>query len=59
MNATSLKKERVRRRIYRTRGEARADVFDYIEVFYNSVRRHSHLGNVSPCDFEAATSGKP
>ncbi len=54
-----MKKERVRRRIYRTRGEARADVFDYIEVFYNSVRRHSHLGNVSPCDFEAATSGKP
>lgn len=56
---SSLKKERVRRRIYRTRGEARADVFDYIEVFYNRVRRHSHLGNVSPCDFEAATSGKP
>jgi putative transposase len=51
---SSLKKERIRRRIYRTREEARADVFDYIEVFYNRVRRHSHLGQVSPYDFEQA-----
>jgi putative transposase len=51
---SSLKKERIRRRIYRSREEARADVFDYIEVFYNRNRRHSHLGQVSPHDFEQA-----
>jgi putative transposase len=51
---SSLKKERIRRRIYRSREEARADVFDYIEVFYNRVRRHSHLSQKSPHDFEQA-----
>ena len=51
---SSLKKERIRRRIYRTREEARADVFDYIEMFYNRTRRHSHLGQMSPIDFERA-----
>ena len=51
---SSLKKERIRRRIYRSREEARADVFDYIEVFYNRVRRHSYLGQLSPHDFEQA-----
>lgn len=54
---SSLKKERVRRRIYPTRDAARADVFDYIEGFYNRTRRHSHLGQVSPVDFERASSG--
>jgi putative transposase len=48
----SLKKERVYRTIYRTRDEGRADIFDYIEVFYNSRRRHSTLGQVSPDEFE-------
>ena len=51
---SSLKKERIRRRIYQSREEARPDVFDYIEVFYNRNRRHSHLGQVSPHDFEQA-----
>ena len=51
---SSLKKERIRRRIYRTREEARADVFDYIEMFYNRTRRHSHLAQMSPIDFERA-----
>ena len=51
---SSLKKERVRNRIYATRAEARADVFDYIEVFYNRRRRHQHLGGVSPVQFEEA-----
>ena len=51
----SLKKERIRKRIYKTRDMARADVFDYIEVFYNRQRRHSHLGGVSPEAFEAAS----
>jgi len=48
----TLKKERVRGRIYETRNEARADIFDYIEMFYNPKRRHSYLGNVSPMKFE-------
>jgi putative transposase len=55
---SSLKKERIRRRIYRSREEARADVFDYIEVFYNRVHRHSHIGQMSPRDFERAVSNQ-
>jgi putative transposase len=51
----SLKKERIKKRIYKTRELARADVFDYIEVFYNRKRRHSHLGGVSPEAFERAS----
>ncbi len=54
---SSLKKERVKRRIYKTRDEARADMFDYIEIFYNPRRRHSHVGGVSPEAFEAASCG--
>lgn len=52
---SSLKKERIKKRIYRTRDLAKADVFDYIEVFYNRTRRHSHLGGVSPEAFELAS----
>jgi putative transposase len=52
---SSLKKERIRKRIYKTRDLAKADVFDYIEVFYNRTRRHSHLGGVSPEAFEGAS----
>ena len=51
---SSLKKERIKKRVYKTRELARADVFDYIEVFYNRQRRHSHLGGVSPEAFEQA-----
>lgn len=39
-----------------TRDLARADIFDYTEVFYNRSRRHSHLGGVSPEAFEQASS---
>jgi len=53
----SLKRERVNRVRYRTRDEARADIFDYIEVFYNRKRRHGYLGNISPDDFEAQSTG--
>lgn len=49
---SSLKKERIRKRVYKTRELARADVFDYIEVFYNRTRRHTHLGGISPEAFE-------
>lgn len=50
---STLKVERVKRKTYRTRDEARADVFDYIERFYNPRRRHSTLGYLSPVEFEA------
>jgi putative transposase len=49
---SSLKTERIERKAYHTRNEARADVFDYIERFYNSTRRHSTIGYVSPIEFE-------
>lgn len=52
---SSLKKERIKKRIYKTRDLAKADVFDYIEVFYNRTRRHSHLGGISPEAFERAS----
>jgi putative transposase len=48
----SLKTERVNEKSYQTREEARRDVVDYIEMFYNSKRRHSYLGYLSPKDFE-------
>jgi putative transposase len=49
---SSLKTERVRKKVYRSRDQARTDVFDYIERFYNPTRRHSTLGYLSPIDFE-------
>ena len=51
---SSLKKERIKKQIYRNRELALADVADYIATFYNRSRRHSHLGGVSPDQFEAA-----
>ena len=51
---STMKTERVSRKVYRTRSEARSDVFDYIESFYNPKRRHSTLGYVSPVQFEEA-----
>ena len=51
---SSLKTERTARKVYRSREQARADVFDYIERFYNPTRRHSTVGYVSPIDFEKA-----
>ena len=49
---SSLKTERIGKKVYRTRGQAKADVFDYVECFYNPTRRHSTLGYLSPIDFE-------
>jgi putative transposase len=49
---SSLKTERTGNKTYRTRDEAKADVFDYIERFYNSKRRHSTIGYLSPMEFE-------
>ena len=53
-----MKREWVNRVRYRTRAEARADVFEYIECFYNRKRRHGYLGNISPVEFEKRTSGR-
>jgi putative transposase len=49
---SSLKTERTAAKTYRTRDQAKADVFDYIERFYNPKRRHSTLGYLSPMEFE-------
>jgi len=49
---SSLKIERVSRKTYWTRDEAKADIFDYIERFYNPKRRHSTIGYVRPIAFE-------
>jgi len=51
---SSLKKERIKKQIYKNREVAVADIAHYIDTFYNSTRRHSHLGGVSPEQFEAA-----
>ena len=48
----SLKTERTDGKVYRTRAHAKAEVFDYIERFYNSKRRHSTLSYLSPIEFE-------
>jgi putative transposase len=47
-----LKTERIRRKTYKTRRQARQDVFDYIELFYNPKRKHGYNGMLSPVDFE-------
>jgi len=47
-----LKRERTHRQTYATREEAKSDVFDYIERFYNRQRRHAYLDYVSPVAFE-------
>lgn len=48
----SLKVELIHQRTYATRDEARQDLFEYIEIFYNQQRRHSTLGYLSPAEFE-------
>ena len=50
-----IRTERIRRRTYKTRKEARQDVFDYIEIFYNPKRRHVNNAMLSPIEFEMAT----
>lgn len=47
-----LKRERVKRRIYSSRSEARSDIFDYIEMFYNTKRRHGFNNQLSPVEYE-------
>jgi putative transposase len=52
---SSLKKERIKKRIYKTRDIAKAEIYDYIEMFYNRSRRHSYLSGVSPETFESVS----
>lgn len=47
-----LKRERIRRKAYRTRDEAHRDILDYIEMFYNPVRKHVRNGMLLPVEFE-------
>jgi len=47
-----LKRERIRRKVYATREDARPDVFEYIEMFYNPKRKHTNNGMLSPVEFE-------
>lgn len=47
-----LKRKRIRRRTYRTCEETRQDVLDYIEMFYNPMRKHARNGMLSPAEFE-------
>jgi putative transposase len=49
---SSLRTERTARKVYRTRDHAKADVFDYIERFYNPKRRHSTLCYLTRVEFE-------
>lgn len=49
----SLKKERIKKHIYKNRALAAEDISDYIEGFYNRTRRHSYLSGISPDEFEA------
>ena len=51
---SSLKKERIKKHIYKNRELATKDVAEYIDAFYNRTRRHGHLGGLSPEQFEAA-----
>ncbi len=47
-----LKRERIKRKIFVTRDEAKSDVFNYIEMFYNTRRQHGHNDGLSPIEFE-------
>ncbi|MBK0025008.1 IS3 family transposase [Stenotrophomonas sp. S48] len=49
---SALKKERIKRQIYPIRDEAHSDAFNYIEMFYNPIRRHGFAGDLAPVEFE-------
>ena len=56
MHSLGGERERVHRRKYWSREEAAADIADYIEGFYNRRRRRSHLGGVSPLEYESCAN---
>ena len=47
-----LKTERIRRKIYKTRNEAQAEIFNYIELYYNTNRRHGNNDGLPPAEYE-------
>ena len=49
---SNLKSEKIKKRIYKIRQEARSEVIEYIEGSYKTVRRHKHLDQLSPLEFE-------
>ena len=49
---STLKKRVIRRKIYSTRTEAKTEIFNFIEIFYNPIKRHSHANGMSPMKFE-------
>ncbi|KZN39952.1 hypothetical protein N474_10690, partial [Pseudoalteromonas luteoviolacea CPMOR-2] len=51
---STIKKRIINRKIYSTRHDAKAEIFTFIEMFYNPKKRHSHTGSVSPAKFEEA-----
>jgi putative transposase len=55
----TLKKELVDRNSWPTRRQLAGEVFEYVEAFYNRLRRHSTLGYLSPADYENRTLGQP
>ena len=50
----TLKKRVTRKKIYKTRSEAKTEIFNFIEMFYNPIKRHSHTGGLSPVNYEKA-----
>ena len=52
-------KELLARNTFAARAQARTAIFDYLEVFYNPIRRHSALGQISPTEFERRTAEHP
>lgn len=48
----TFKKGVIQKKIYVTRDEAKTEIFNFIEMFYNPIKRHSHTGGVSPMEFE-------
>lgn len=53
-----LKRERIKKKIYKNRELARQDIFEYIEMFYNPKRKHGNNGLLSPIAFEAQQNWK-
>jgi len=56
---SNLKSEQIKNHIYTTRAQAKSEIFDYIEGFYNRVRRHKHLNQLSPLEFERQQKTAP
>ena len=54
----SLKTELIGDRVFETREQARREIFEYIEVFYNRRRLHSYLGYLTPAEFETDSGQK-